>query len=210
MKGNAVFLLLATIGMSASLSALADDAARERLITRLEATASFSARFEQETYAEGELRGEQSSGLMQIERPLRFLWQVTEPYEQTVISDGETLWVYDPDLAQATYQPVADQVQQSPAMILAQPRSTLSDAYDVTEAGNEELTSYQLYPTDENSVFSELTLVFVDDAISQLRLTDNLEQDTRIRFTEVRTGLDFPADTFDFEPPAGTDVFEQM
>lgn len=199
-------LLLATI----SLSALADQAARDRLIERLEATSNLSAQFEQETYAEGELRGERSSGLMQIARPLKFVWQVSEPYEQSVISDGETLWVYDPDLAQATYQPVADQIRQSPAMILTQPRSTLSSSYEVTEAANDELTSYRLYPTDEDAVFSELTLVFIDGVISQLRLTDNLGQDTRIRFTDVRTGVNFPAGTFEFEPPAGTDVFEQM
>lgn len=195
---------------SFSLSALADEAARDRLIERLESTSNLSAQFEQETYAEGQLRGERSSGMMQIARPLRFVWQVSEPYQQSVISDGETLWVYDPDLAQATHQPVADQIRQSPAMILAQPRATLSTAYEVTEAANDELSSYQLYPTDKDAVFSELTLVFVDGAISQLRLTDNLGQDTRIRFSDVRTGVDFPTETFDFEPPAGTDVFEQM
>lgn len=203
-------VLLSLLLSTASFSALADEAARERLIERLEATSNLSAEFEQETYAEGELRGERSSGLMQIARPLKFVWQVSEPYEQSVISDGDTLWVYDPDLAQATYQPVADQIRQSPAMILTQPRSTLSTSYDVTEAANDELTSYQLYPTDEDAMFSELTLVFVDGVISQLRLTDNLGQDTRIRFNDVRTGMNFPAATFEFEPPAGTDVFEQM
>ena len=203
-------LLAGLILAALSLVARADDAARERLIERLEATATLSAHFEQETYAEGELRGEQASGEMQIARPLRFVWQVTEPYEQAVISDGETLWVHDPDLAQATYQPVANQVRQSPAMILSQPRSTLTSAYEVTEAGVDELTSYRLYPTDDNAVFSELTLVFEGDRIRQLRLTDNLGQDTRIRFSDVRTGLSFPAGTFEFEPPPGTDVFEQM
>ncbi|WP_157954441.1 outer membrane lipoprotein chaperone LolA [Saccharospirillum mangrovi] len=205
MKRLSLLLLLATAGL-----AQADEAARDRLIERLEATATLSAHFEQETFAEGELRGDQSSGLMQIARPLRFVWQVTAPYEQSVISDGETLWVYDPDLAQATYQAVGDQIRQSPAMILAQPRSTLSTSYQVTEASNDELTSYRLYPTDENAVFSELTLVFVDGDINQIRLTDNLGQDTRIRFSDVQTGLVFPAKTFEFDPPAGTDVFEQM
>ncbi|PTY36565.1 outer membrane lipoprotein carrier protein LolA [Saccharospirillum sp. MSK14-1] len=203
-------VVLALLLAAASTLALADEAARARLIERLEATSNLSAQFEQETYAEGELRGDRSRGLMQIARPLRFVWQVSEPYEQSVISDGETLWVYDPDLAQATYQPVADQIRQSPAMILTQPRSTLSSSYEVAEASNEELTSYQLYPTDENAVFSELTLVFIDGVISQLRLTDNLGQDTRIRFSDVRTGVNFPDQTFEFEPPAGTDVFEQM
>lgn len=203
-------MIVSLVLVFAATLAHADDAARERLIQRLEATATLSAHFEQETYSDGNLSGEPSSGLMQIARPLRFIWQVTEPFEQSVISDGETLWVYDPDLAQATYQPVADQVRQSPAMILAQPRSTLSTSYEVTEASNDELTSYRLYPTDADAVFNELTLVFVDDVIAQLRLTDNLGQDTRIRFSDVQTGLSLDADTFAFDPPPGTDVFEQM
>ncbi|MEP4548054.1 MAG: outer membrane lipoprotein chaperone LolA [Saccharospirillum sp.] len=188
----------------------ADDAARQRLIDLLQATETLQAEFRQETYADGELRGDQARGIMKIARPLKFVWEVSAPYEQSVISDGETLWVHDPDLLQATYQPVTNQLQESPAMILSQPESTLRTSYDVTEAANESLTAYRLYPLDEDAVFEDMTLLFENGRISELRLSDNLGQDTRITFSNVETNLMLDAADFEFTPPEGTDVFEQM
>lgn len=188
----------------------ADEAARQRLIELLQSTETLQAEFRQETYADGELRGDRAEGIMKIARPLKFVWQVTVPYEQSVISDGTTLWVHDPDLLQATYQPVSDQLQESPAMILSQPESTLRTSYEVTEAANDSLTAYRLYPLDEDAVFEDMTLLFENGRISELRLSDNLGQDTRITFSNVETGLTLDAAEFEFTPPEGTDVFEQM
>jgi len=190
--------------------AQADEAARERLIDRLAATATLTADFTQETYGDGELSQEKSEGRMKVARPLKFAWLVSQPYEQQVISDGETLWVYDPDLEQATYQPVGDQVQRSPAMILAQPESTLNTDYDVMEAGDDALTAYRLFPTNENAVFNQMTLLFEQGEIREIRLKDNLGQTTLITFSNVKTGVDIDPAEFDFTPPPGTDVFEQM
>lgn len=202
---------LLTLGLAATtLVAQADEAARASLIERLEATATLVADFRQETYGEGELRGDSAKGSMYIERPLKFAWLVEEPYEQQVISDGEMLWVYDPDLEQATYQPVENQVLQSPAMILAQPKETLTESYEVVMAGSENLTSYRLYPTDPDAVFSDMTLLFEHGQISEIRLTDNLGQDTRITLSDVKTGEPIDPARFEFEPPPGTDVFQQM
>lgn len=188
----------------------ADERAQEALIERLEATETLQANFEQTTYAEGQMRGERSTGRMIVSRPLKFAWLVDEPFEQQVVSDGQTLWVYEPDLMQATYQPVTDQIQQSPAMILAQPRQALGQRYDVVEASDKELTAYRLYPHDTNAMFTDMTLLFESGVISEIRLTDNLGQDTRISLTEVRVGETLDPGLFDFEPPPGTDVFEQM
>ncbi len=205
-SGVAIMLSWAAIAPLAN----ADEAARQRLIDLLESTETLQAEFRQETYADGELRGDQAEGIMKIARPLKFVWEVTAPYEQSVISDGKTLWIHDPDLLQATYQPVTDQLQQSPAMILSQPESTLRTSYDVTEAANESLTAYRLYPLDENAVFEDMTLLFENGRISELRLSDNLGQDTRITFSNVQTNLTLDAADFEFTPPKGTDVFEQM
>lgn len=199
------------LAMSAALSlAQADEAAKANLVERLEETATLSADFHQETFAEGAARGEQASGRMLIARPLRFAWRVEEPYEQAVISDGETLWIHDPDLEQATHQPVENQVARSPAMILTQPEATLETAYEVTEASNDNLTAFRLYPTDPDAVFSDLTLLFENGVIREIRLSDNLGQETRITLDNVETGVGIDPAEFEFEPPPGTDVFEQM
>lgn len=191
-------------------AAHADEAAKESLIERLEQTATLTADFRQETYGDGELRGDQASGRMYIERPLKFAWIVEQPYEQKVISDGDMLWIYDPDLDQATYQPVREQILQSPAMILAQPKTALAQSYEVTRATNDDLTAYRLFPTHPDAVFSDMTLLFEDGVIQEIRLSDNLGQDTRITLSNVKTGVDIDASRFKFEPPPGTDVFQQM
>ena len=35
-------------------------------------------------------------------RPGRFRWETSDPYQQTVIANGDTLWIYDVDLKQAS------------------------------------------------------------------------------------------------------------
>jgi len=203
-------LILSTVCVFLSVFTTADDVAKETLIERLEASTTLSADFIQRTYKESQTSVDESSGLLKISKPLRFAWFVNIPFEQQVISDGETLWIFDPDLEQATYQSVKDSVQQSPAMILSQPRQALTGQYDVTEAGNEELVAYRLYPLQEDSVFLELTLVFVDDVIAEFRILDSLGQETVISFQNVVIDKAIEASVFEFTPPPGTDLFEQM
>ncbi len=95
-------------------------------------------------------------------------------------------------------------------MVLSQPRSTLTDAYDVLRAQGGELTSYRLFPTREDAVFSEMTLLFDGDHITEIRLKDNLGQTTRVTFSDVKTNVTIDDSVFAFEPPEGVDVFEQM
>ena len=95
-------------------------------------------------------------------------------------------------------------------MILSQPGAALNSSYEVTEASNDSLTAFRLYPTGDDSVFESMTLLFEEGKISELRLSDNLGQDTRITFSQVRTDLTMDDAEFEFTPPEGTDVFEQM
>jgi outer membrane lipoprotein carrier protein len=206
---NLVFGLIILLSFQ---SALADETAvaRERLITLLEQSDNLVADFEQKTFKELAANPEISIGLLKIAKPLKFNWYVKSPFEQQVISDGETLWVYDPDLEQATYQPISNNLQHSPAMILAQPRESLTGHYGVFEANVDELTIFKLYPVDPDSVFSELALIFEGDLISEIRILDSLAQETVISFSNISNSQPIPDETFDFNPPAGTDLFEQM
>ncbi|WP_320827191.1 outer membrane lipoprotein chaperone LolA [Reinekea sp.] len=191
-------------------AAWADDDAREALIDRLEAPTTLSANFEQRTFTENQSSVAISTGQMRIAKPMRFAWQVFAPFEQQVVSDGETLWVYDPDLEQATYQPVGTSVQQSPAMILSQPRKVLTEQYEVIEASTETLAVYRLFPIDTSSVFTELTVAFKQDLIAEIRILDSLGQETIIALTEVIANAPLDDEMFSFNPPPGTDLFEQL
>jgi outer membrane lipoprotein carrier protein len=47
-----------------------------------------------------------NEGVLKAQEPNRFYWKTAEPYPQEIVTDGKTLWVYDPDLAQVHYQAV--------------------------------------------------------------------------------------------------------
>ncbi len=198
------------IAMAISTTVLSDELTQNKLIERLEQQSTISADFEQKTFTESNTSTEIIKGVLKVERPLKFLWQVTSPYEQTIISDSETLWIYDPDLEQATYQSVTSSVSQSPAMILSQPRVALDGNYDIVEASQGELTAYRLFPIDDEALYQELTLIFNQSNISEIRIIDSLGQRTVVDLTNIEVNGDIDPSLFEFNPPPGTDLFEQL
>ena len=49
-----------------------------------------------------------SSGTFEFSRPSRFRFIYKKPFEQTIVADGQTLWLYDVDLNQVTARKQAD------------------------------------------------------------------------------------------------------
>ena len=47
-------------------------------------------------------RQETAHGTMQIQRPGKLRWTYAQPFEQLIVGDGKTLWLYDKELAQVT------------------------------------------------------------------------------------------------------------
>ena len=39
---------------------------------------------------------------MSLAAPRLFRWEYVKPYPQLIVADGKTVWVYEPDLQQAT------------------------------------------------------------------------------------------------------------
>ena len=87
----------------------AGDEVGERLVGDfVENVITLQGRFEQSLIdADGNIV-ERSSGTLEIERPGRFRWSYSEPYEQWLVADGLNIWSYDVDLLQVTVKPQAD------------------------------------------------------------------------------------------------------
>ena len=49
-----------------------------------------------------EARTKVSSGSFEFQRPGKFRFNYTKPFEQLIVADGKTLWLYDADLNQVT------------------------------------------------------------------------------------------------------------
>jgi outer membrane lipoprotein carrier protein len=154
----------------------------------------------------GDLK-ESSSGRVALSAPRQFRWEYAKPYEQLIIADGKTIWVYDPDLQQVTRRPQGSEEENSPLSALIDP-SRLDRDYAIGEAGHESgldwLTLTPRHATD--SSFQSARLGFSPEGLVTMQVVDSLGQKTRIDFSGWKRNPAFPAGTFRYVPPKGVDV----
>ena len=65
------------------------------------------------------VRPKVSSGSFEFARPNRFKFVYKKPFEQSIVADGQTLWLYDVDLAQVTARKQAAALGSTPAALIA-------------------------------------------------------------------------------------------
>lgn len=167
---------------------------------------SMTADFSQSTT--GGARSFDFSGTMSMQRPNRFFWKTQTPAEQWIVANGNTLWVYDKDLQQATRQSAASGMGDAPALLLSGDVDKIAQNFNVTQPDSGR-HYYVLRPKSSQSSFRSLSLSFNGGKPVMMVLNDNLGQTTSIRFSNVRLNPSIPASRFAFAPPQGTDVIEQ-
>lgn len=172
----------------------------------LNSTQTLAGRFEQQQLDETGTVYEASAGQFYLQRPGRFRWDYQTPYAQTVVSDGVTLWHYDPDLSQVLVRRLGDALSATPAVLLAG-GGDLESNFELTEQTPQgELRIVQLTPRAEDAEFQRATLAMLGDTPAWLEILDPLGGRTRMEFVEVLTNVQLKPSLFSFEPPAGVEV----
>ena len=175
----------------------------KQLRNLLQPISSLSAQFKQQVTDADGFQLQQSEGLFQVAQPNNLRWIVEQPMPQQVISNGLTLWLYDPDLEQVIVQPFDASIESTPAILFSGDLTRLDSAYFIRQLSPD---VFQLTPEQGGSLFSELQIIFVDQLPASISLTDSLEQVTRITFSDVRLNPSLPAALFEFEVPGDIDV----
>jgi outer membrane lipoprotein carrier protein len=182
---------------------------RQRMEAFLAQVSTLRANFEQTLEnPDGEVQ-QVSRGRLLIKRPGRFRWDYTEPYPQLVLADGERLWSVDPELQQAVVKTLDESLASSPAMLLSG-EGDFEDAFSIELVKRDEgLLKIYLAPKVADSDFRAVSISFEGEALRRLELVDNLDQVTRISFSEVQLNLELEDSDFSYEPPPGVDVIDQ-
>ena len=188
--------------------AAGDAAASDLLSTKLAAYSSLQGQFEQILASKDGKVLQTTQGDFKFKKPGLYLWQSEEPYPQTVVGNGKTLWVYDPDLEQVTITS-QHKMPFNPASLIAGGIDQLSRQYQIvhTLVGATEI--FNLTPktsANEQAAFSQLSLSFEGESLVGALLIDQLGQQTRIRFSAVTKNQPMADAQFTFVPPEGTDV----
>jgi len=191
------------------LPGLALGASTETLKSFLNQTTAAKARFAQMVLDRNMKMLQQATGTMAFSRPGRFRWEYEKPYEQTIVGDGQRLWIYDKDLNQVTVRKLDRALGASPAALLAG-SNEIEKNYVVSNAGSREgLDWLECVPRTQDTAFERVRLGFGKNGLEAMELRDQFGQMTVIRFADLERNPRLAPDLFKFTPPKGADVISE-
>ncbi len=180
----------------------------EKLKAFAEQTQSARTTFTQIVRDKDGATAQTASGKLMFARPGKFRWEYEKPYQQTIVGDGERLWVYDKDLNQVTVKKLEGGLGSSPAALLAG-SNDIEQYYNVDAKGIKGGVDWlEAYPRDKDTMFEKVRMGFKGSALDTMELYDHLGQVTVIRFGKLERNPKLAANLFSFTPPAGADVIE--
>jgi outer membrane lipoprotein carrier protein len=183
----------------------------QKLQSLLEPINSLSASFTQSIYDSGGYELDSSEGQFKVASPAKVFWHVTAPLEQQVISDGHTLWIYDPDLDQVVINKVDNRNNTTPAVLFSGNLESLEASYEVEQKSfSIDAPSFLLTPRENGSLFATIELQFATFNPSAIIITDTLGQSTAIILDDLLLNPLLEAEIFIFSIPSGVDVINNV
>lgn len=158
------------------------------------------------------VRAKTSSGNFEFQRPGRFKFDYKKPFAQSIVADGQTLWLYDADLNQVTQRKQAQALGQTPAALIAAASDLRALQADFTLESQPERDGLQWVkatPKAKDGQLQNVQIGFQGDALAALEILDSFGQRSVLKFSKVEVNPSLPASVFDFKPPAGADVIRQ-
>lgn len=194
--------------MVANLGVAADDKAAAQLRQYLDSMNSLQGQFVQTiSDAEGELQ-EESRGDFMLQRPGKFYWNTTEPMAQLLVSDGKTIWLYDPDLETLNQRAVSEDMRETPALLLSEGVDKLRQTFTISYKVQGKAEQFTLTPKVTEGLFQRLVLVFEKGVISEFLIEDTLGQVTRSQLGQVKHNQPLAEEKFHFIAPPGTEIIK--
>ena len=181
--------------------------ARDELKTFTTGLKGLDGQFTQKVYDGGGKLKETSNGRVALSAPRLFRWEYNAPYEQLIVADGKQVWVYDPDLQQATVREQGIEEENSPLAALIDP-SKLDRQFKVAEAAGQGGVQWlTLTPKNEGEAsFQTARLAFANGTLVSMEVKDAVGQRTEIRFSGWKRNPAFATGTFKYAPAKGVDV----
>ena len=154
-------------------------------------------------------RSKTSRGRFEFQRPGRFRFDYARPFEQTIVADGETLWLHDVDLEQVTARRQQEVLGSTPAALIVAGTSLreLDTHFELQAAGRSEgLEWVQARPRQGDGQLQQVRVGFRQGELVRLEIDDSLGQRSVLSFGGWQLNPSMAASRFQFQPPAGVSV----
>ena len=171
------------------------------------------ARFRQTYTYKAYKRTQVSTGRVFFKKPGRMRWDYVTPVAKLFVSDGDTLWVYEPEESQAFKRSLRS-AQLPVALTFMTGEGDLSTAFDaslVESEPSEGTVTVELVPKSDEGDYKALRLK-VDRTTFQVKAStviDPVGNTNHVEFDDVEINLGLPDEGFAFNPPAGVRVISE-
>jgi outer membrane lipoprotein carrier protein len=145
---------------------------------------------------------EESQILFMLQRPDGFYWETLEPFPELIVTDGNSLWNYQPDLLQLTIDDWDADQSELAAQLLSGKVDEVAEQYSinavpVTDGGME----FVLQPLDPASLYQQVTLYFEEGQPESILLVNTNGQRTFWEFNNRQINLPLSSQQFVFQAP---------
>jgi outer membrane lipoprotein carrier protein len=157
-------------------------------------------------------RAKVSTGTFEFQRPGKFRFDYKKPFVQSIVADGETLWLYDADLNQVTQRKQVQALGSTPAALIAAAPDLRALQADFALEGapdRDGLHWVKASPKNKDGQLQNVQIGFQGEALAALEILDSFGQRSVLKFDKVEVNPALPASTFVFKTPAGADVIRQ-
>ena len=154
-------------------------------------------------------RSKTSSGRFEFLRPGRFRFEYTKPFPQTIVADGQTLWLYDADLNQVTARTQKDVLGSTPAALIASGTDlkALGEVFELKAAAAQDgLEWVEARPKAKDGQLQNVRVGFKSGQLAVLEIADSLGQRSVLTFSQWQGNAPLKVEQFSFKPPAGASV----
>lgn len=156
-----------------------------------------------------------SKAKLWFEKPNLFRWEVVEPVQSLIVSDGKSLWMHYPEFQQAERYPLGDpRLTNGPAktmgVMLGASPAALTNTCDISMFASPHCYRLEVVPRDPNEkqLLSRLVLDFDREnfAIRRTVIESANGDRTENRFTITEVNADMSESLFRFTPPPDTKI----
>jgi outer membrane lipoprotein carrier protein len=166
----------------------------------------FQAEFTQTVKSQDGSVQDQTHGKVWLQSPDKLRWVYSGEFPETIVADGDNIWIYDESLRQVTVKPQSGQAADSPLMLLVDV-SRLDQQFQVGELGDfEDMLLLELKSLDSETEFERILLGLDSSGIRMMTMEDAFGQRTEIHFESILKNQPADRQLFKFTPPEGVDI----
>jgi outer membrane lipoprotein carrier protein len=180
---------------------------------RYDATQNFAADFDQEMRIEAGGQVIRSTGKVWFAKPGRMRWEYEEPEKQTIVADGETLWIDQPEDKQVLKAPLAGAFESRTPVSFLFGVARIERDFDAVLLSPAENGALRVQldskSADEGSLGS--LILEVDEEtydVEAATILDPLGNTTRVTLKDMRRNGTLDDALFRYQRPPGVDVIE--